>query len=139
MNPGTKKRGVAWFSDVVLLPSLPDNNPALVNVESKLLRLSGDYWKRLPHLWKVYIIYHELGHINAGKSEEAAEKWALKHFIAHGYSVKEAINAHTEVYAWDKVNSQQAQGLIAKTHRALELAKIHDFHHNGNTSLFNFT
>lgn len=138
MNPGKNNKSgvVKWFREVIVLPLLPDNNPAIVNVQTKLLRLSKEYLDKLPDIWKIYILYHELGHVNAGVSEEAAESWAIKHFIEHGYSVKEVINAHTEVFPWDKLSPEVAEGLLIKTQRALELAKLHDFHVNGNISLF---
>lgn len=123
------------FSEIILLPSLPDGNPAIVNVKTRVLRLSQEYWNVLPHVWKVFILYHELGHINAGKSEEAAEKWAIDKFIAHGYSPKQLIKAHTEVYPWKSISQDKIQGLLQKTRRAVEIAKHMDFHHNGNTKI----
>lgn len=114
------------------MPELPNNNPAMVNLKTGVLRLSLEYWKWLPHTWKLYIMYHELGHLNAGKSEEAAERWAIKHFIAHGYSPSELIKAHSEVYPWKGLTEQLQQGLMNKTKRAVELAKHYDYHHNGH-------
>lgn len=123
------------FSEIILLPTLPDNNPAIVNVKTRVLRLSMEYWKWLPDSYKKYILYHELGHLNAGKSEEAAERWAIEQFIKHGYSPKELIDAHSKVYPWEGLSEKARSGLMQKTKRAVELAKHFDFHLRGNTKL----
>ncbi len=121
-----------FFSEVIFLPELPKGGPALVNVRTGVLRLSKKYWDNLPEIWKKFILYHELGHLNGGKSEEAAQLWAIKRFIQDGYSVKEIIRAHTEVYPWEDLNDEKKEGLIDKVWRAVEIAKHFDYHLNGN-------
>ncbi len=122
-----------FFSDIIFLPELPGGGPAIVNFKTGVLRLSLDYWNRIPEVWKKFILYHELGHLQRGKSEEEAQLWAIERFIKDGYSVQEIINAHTEVYAWDEFNEEKKEGLINKVWRAVEIAKHFDYHINGNS------
>lgn len=127
-----------FFSEIRFLPELPKGGPALVNVQTGVLRISMKYWDKLPEIWKTFILYHELGHINAGKSEEAAQLWAIERFIKDGYSVQEIIKAHTEVYPWDELNDEKKEGLINKVWRAVEIAKHFDYHINGNSQALKF-
>lgn len=128
-----------FFSEIRFLPFLPKGGPAIVNVETGVVRVSLEYWNKLPEIWKIFILYHELGHLNAGITEEAANLWAIERFIQDGYSVQEIIRAHTEVYKWEEFNDEKKQGLIDKIWRAIEIAKHFDYHINGNSKALSIT
>lgn len=118
-----------WFSEIVILPVLPEGGPAIVNVVTGKLRLSERYWSKLSSDIKRFIIYHELGHLNAGRSEIEADTWALKHWIQHGYRPTAALEAQWDVFSFK--NDEH----IVRLRALFENAKHFDFHYNGNTLL----
>lgn len=123
---------IRWFSEIVMLPELPEG-PAVVNVRTGKLRISESIWNTLPDAIKEFIIYHEAGHLNVGKSESAADDWAVKHFVMHGKSPQKAIDALLDVLPWDNPKSQE--NYLIRIRKLLEKAKHYDYHYNGNTRL----
>jgi hypothetical protein len=115
-----------------MLPEL-EEGPAVVNVRTGKLRLCSKYWETLPEEIKRFIIYHETGHLNAGKSESAADDWAVKHYVLHGHSPQKAVDALLDVLPWDDIKKQQ--NYLTRIKKLLDKAKHYDFHYNGNTRL----
>lgn len=116
-----------------MLPELPDGGPAIVNMVTRKLRLSEKHWNTLPDIIKAFIIYHEAGHLNAGRSEHDADEWGVKQFVIHGYNPQKAIDALLEVLPWEREESQQAY--LRRIRALLDKAKHYDYHYNGNTSI----
>jgi hypothetical protein len=112
-----------------MLPFLPEGGPAIVNVVTGKLRLSERYWNKLPHEIKKFIIYHELGHLNAGRDEVVADTWALKHWIQHGHGPTKALEAQWDVFSF------KSDEHIQRLRALFETAKHFDFHYNGNTRI----
>lgn len=124
-----------YFSEIQLLPELPDNHAAIVNVRTGVLRLSDKYWRWMPDVYKKFMLYHELGHLQVGLSEDKAEKWAIEKFIRDGYSARDIVLAHSRVYPWGDLSESDQWGLLKKTARSLELVMHFDFHINGHTKI----
>jgi hypothetical protein len=118
-----------FFSEIILIPEIPEGGPAIVNRHTGRLRLSEKYWHRLPELIKKFILYHELGHLNAGKKEEDADSWAICKWIEHGNPVSAALEAQWDVFSFDQ------EGHIIRLRALFDKAKHLDFHINGNTKL----
>ncbi len=118
-----------WFSEIVLLPELPEGGPAVVNVITAKLRLSQKYWNELPETIKQFILYHELGHLNNGRDEREADDWAVREWIKHGNTPSAALAAQWDVFSFK--NDEHMVRLRALLNKALH----YDFHFNGNTNI----
>lgn len=108
---------------------MPEGGPAIVNLSTAKLRLSEEYWSKLPEEIKKFIIYHELGHLNAGRSEVAADDWAIRHWIKHGNRPTAALEAQWDVFSFNKDEH------MIRLRALLNKAKHFDFHYNGNTQI----
>jgi len=115
------------FSEIVKVPFLPQGGPASVNAITRKLTLSEEYWSTMKHEWKIFILLHELAHLNLNSSDELeVDAYAMKWYVKLGYSPKEA------VYALTKVLNLRTTEQIQRIVQQLDLAKHYDYLYNNN-------
>ncbi|MDR0941955.1 MAG: hypothetical protein LBM68_07000, partial [Bacteroidales bacterium] len=70
------------------------DGPAAVDLKTGVLYINPVHFDKLSNVAKRFVIFHELGHLNASTdSEEAADEWAFEHMIDLGNSNVELLKA----------------------------------------------
>jgi hypothetical protein len=104
--------------------------PARVNRITGELQISDKHFKKLSPIQRLFVLYHEQGHVTLGTtSEEAADDYAVQELLKRGYPLTEILKGLTRVLTYDNENHH------GRTLIVFNKLREYDFNVNGNTKV----
>lgn len=123
-------KDVLKFFDSVEFRKL-GSTPARVNRKSRALQLNEDTFPGLPDEHKLFVVLHELGHVELDTSDEkAVDKWASDIYTSLGHSLSASVTALTHLLNEDNPDHMERAEL------QLQRAQAYDYKVNGNRQAF---
>lgn len=60
-------------------------SPGMASIGAGIIKVNPRYLRRMPPLVRVFVYYHECGHLVIGASEVGADCWALRRGMREGW------------------------------------------------------